>query len=587
MVTSQRLFLFVPYQQAEATDPFAVRFARQFGETGVGVCGVLARREDAAGGVLAWANKGLTVLPKQDQRPQKGRLPLASQEDLHTLLSGSSAAHDVLFLPQPYRTLPVGAVLGCAAPIVVRVSSFAHDEGEYGAFGDITRRDIDYVLSVAQLVVFPTEVLRRHAVERYGVAESKTRVVLESVSPPVIRPEWVALREKYGLPEHYLVCENGHDPRFRLADVLEALALAERRGGGRVGLVSLGSNIDPVYNEAWANEELPNSSRNSFYELPASSAEDCYGIVSHAVGLIGKAPGLIGPSTVDLMASSVGLARFVLGPSSLAGPADLAEQILGCEKGSRAVPPSRGMADVVEDYQTLFDEAARSWFSPATCVHRRVLAPKPREQRVAWLINHTTLHDSEVPLMRRLGLEVYTSKKVPATGFRSSSSDFSDDADSTLPAWALEILNGHDFYQKPFTPAIVEILNTYFATVIGSAWPVPNYQLMRDYKGRILTRVFGREHPANYGSYLGGENPEQFWRWVLQYHHRYRLACCYDEIATHEELLLRRTALTLPVGIPDYTWRQENTWTGKDARLLFVCPYIKSSASYYGVIYKQ
>ena len=589
MATSQRLTVFVPYQQAEATDPFAVQFARRLGTSAGdrGECAVLARREDAAGGVLAWADVGLTALPKQDQKPRKGRLPLAGQEDLHALLSGPWAAHDVLFLPQPYRTLLAGDVLGCAAPVVVRVASFAQDGAEYGAFGDIARRDIGYVLSVAQLVVFPTEALRRHAVERYGVDEAKTRVVPEAVDTPACPPGRDAMRVKYGLPERYLVCENGRNPRLRLPDILSALALLERRGGERIGLVSLGPNIDPVYNESWPGEELAPGTKAYWCEIPAAPAEDCHAILSHAVGLLARPVGLIGPSMVELLASSAGVPRLVLDEPVWDGIADLADQISGGDGLSRGEPPTRSMADVVEDYRRLFAEAAGCWLRPSACVRRRAVAPRPREQRVAWLINHTTLHDSEVPLLRRMGLEVYTSKKVPATGFRSSSTDYSDDAASTLPAWAIEALNGHDFYQQPFTPAIAEILNAYFAAIISSAWPVANFQIMRAYKGRILTRVFGREDPLRYCSYLGEEDPDQFWRWVCEYRHRYRLAACYDEIAIHEPPLLRQTALTLPVGIPEYTWRQEGTWTGTDPRVLFVCPYIKSSASYYGVIYKQ
>ena len=52
-----------------------------------------------------------------------------------------------------------------------------------------------------------------------------------------------------------------------------------------------------------------------------------------------------------------------------------------------------------------------------------------KDQRIVWLLNHTTLREFEVPLMRRLGLEVYCPKRFPRNPDNRSAS-VSDEFDS-------------------------------------------------------------------------------------------------------------------------------------------------------------
>ena len=78
-----------------------------------------------------------------------------------------------------------------------------------------------------------------------------------------------------------------------------------------------------------------------------------------------------------------------------------------------------------------------------------------RPRRAAWFLNHRTLHDAEVPLLRALGLEVYTPKVIGSGAeFRSCVPFWDDDASLTLSQRDLRLLNGTDFYRQSWPRAV-------------------------------------------------------------------------------------------------------------------------------------
>lgn len=211
-----------------------------------------------------------------------------------------------------------------------------------------------------------------------------------------------------------------------------------------------------------------------------------------------------------------------------------------------------------------------------------------REERVAWLINHTTLRDAEVPIIRSFGLEVYTSKEIPTGNeVRTFSVDFSEDEHSTLPNWVLDCLNRHNFYDDGIPQNIAELLNGYFGTIIASAFPRLLDDLVQVFKGRILVRVFGREAPYNYSEFFAHLGQGDFWKRVWQIQNRFWFAPAYDSISKIECRLLQQTTVSLPLALPDRTFRAANCWKGHDRRILFFCPRIASSPEYYGKIYRE
>jgi glycosyltransferase involved in cell wall biosynthesis len=209
-----------------------------------------------------------------------------------------------------------------------------------------------------------------------------------------------------------------------------------------------------------------------------------------------------------------------------------------------------------------------------------------RERRVAWLLNHTTLRAFEVPLLRSLGYEVYTSKRLPyGNEFLSASVDHGDDAFLTLPADALAVLNRHNFYEQPLTAAVAEAFASHFGTVICACHPTLVATLLEHYRGRIVVRVFGREGDRTYAEYLEtGIGP-----WVRETveaaGERFRLAPAYESIAPNEPEWLRSRCVTLPLGVPDALLANAGSWTGRDRRVFFVCPRIASHPAYYGRVH--
>ena len=200
-------------------------------------------------------------------------------------------------------------------------------------------------------------------------------------------------------------------------------------------------------------------------------------------------------------------------------------------------------------------------------------------KRVAWLLNHATLHDFEVPLIRSLGLEVYTCKLLPYSSQLAKDScdiliDYSDDPYSTLPDTVLKTLNSHNFYEDEFTAEIVYCLNTYFETIFVGAFPELILKLACHFKGRVLIRVFGREQPYNYSEYFKGVGNGVLWNKLEAISDRVWFVPCYEGISEIEDSLLIDRSVVLPLGIPIRISMQGNSWVGGDKRILFVCPRI-------------
>lgn len=97
-------------------------------------------------------------------------------------------------------------------------------------------------LRQAEAVIAVSECTRRDAVRLYGLAEGKVHVIYEGVSPhfrPAGVAEVAALRQKYGLPERFILFVGTLEPRKNLGTLLEAYA-ALRAGGAPQRLVVAG-----------------------------------------------------------------------------------------------------------------------------------------------------------------------------------------------------------------------------------------------------------------------------------------------------------------------------------------------------------
>jgi hypothetical protein len=199
-------------------------------------------------------------------------------------------------------------------------------------------------------------------------------------------------------------------------------------------------------------------------------------------------------------------------------------------------------------------------------------------QRVVWLLNHTTLREFEAPLLLRLGLEVYCPKRFPRNpDNRSASVSYQFDSSLTIPESELRILNEFDFYSDPFSPQIRQILNDRFGTVIV-AYMFPMFQrILESFRGRILLRTFGSTHPTyTYYSFAHEVASPAFERQLASASDRFWFAQAYPNLKLIEPPMIQRRSVDLPLGLPERITEHHRSWTGGDPRILFVCPEIES-----------
>jgi hypothetical protein len=82
-------------------------------------------------------------------------------------------------------------------------------------------------------------------------------------------------------------------------------------------------------------------------------------------------------------------------------------------------------------------------------------------RRLLWIVNHKTLLQAEVPILRSLGWEVFVPKILPHhdPGFRSAATSYEFDSALGLPPATLAVLNCHNFIERGWPPTVAEIVN--------------------------------------------------------------------------------------------------------------------------------
>ena len=210
-----------------------------------------------------------------------------------------------------------------------------------------------------------------------------------------------------------------------------------------------------------------------------------------------------------------------------------------------------------------------------------------KNKRILWLLNHKTLMQYEVPLLLKMGFEVFVPKIIPKTiGFRSGAVDFSFDESLTIPEHALKVLNSCFFYEGNWPRDVVFYVNRYFA----SAFVMPIEHVFREsvlnFEGNLLLRVFGLDNTMTYQKVLTFYYGAGVFRWIYAVRERFWFAQGYEQLNECEPPVFAERSVYLPIGMPSTFWKNANTWTGTDRRLLLVCPSIASNP-YYAAIYKQ
>jgi glycosyltransferase involved in cell wall biosynthesis len=581
---------------------------------------ILGKASDNQNQLLAWPETIFKPLTHSQSQASESAYSNADLGDFRQLVNADSAAFDVLYLPSPWGNIPLGTTLPIPAPVVMNIHDFEFDLFDYSIITDQYRREAHKFATLGSAFIFSSEHVREQAVKQYQFPRERTHVIYQAPTVDGAVPA-VDVRAKYNLPERFAFSLGWLSRRKNGAVLVEALGILKANSQLSIPLVTAGYEFDDVLPDNVAHQRYGERVLGRMTELGLSESIIQLGVVDEAdiPALIAAAAAVIAPSKSESGLSYLMLNTMALGTPLIharipsvterlgtndayalsfdpEAPQQLASQLLTLlnnEAAARtraasatALVTQRTQDDVARDYIEIFNTvSALPW---KTRPRQRNRDMRSREERVAWLINHTTLRDAELPIIRTLGLEVYTSKEVSErTEVRTESVDFSEDEHSTLPNWVLDRLNNHNFYDDGVPPDIAQLLNGFFGTVITTAFGQPIEDIMKVFKGRILIRAFGRELPYTYSDEFDRMMEGNFWDYVGRARNRFWLAPSYDNIPEVEEPPIRERAPFLPLTLPDRTWRAANQWVGNDRRILFVCPRIISRPQYYGKIYNE
>ncbi|HEY7134365.1 MAG TPA: hypothetical protein VIB48_04795 [Acidimicrobiia bacterium] len=197
---------------------------------------------------------------------------------------------------------------------------------------------------------------------------------------------------------------------------------------------------------------------------------------------------------------------------------------------------------------------------------------------------------SEVPIFRQLGYEVFIPKVIPTDdpGYRSGAVTYEFDEMLALAPSALRVLNTHDFYRRRWSPTIERILNEEFDVVVTSisAYLAPVLESVRAFSGTVVARVFGREHPRRYTEFFLDSRYGPFLSLIPAMGDRFVFGQAFDNLADVEDPVLRARAHTITPPLPPFVYERAGTWHGGGEHAILLCPGIAESP-YYGAQYDE
>jgi len=210
----------------------------------------------------------------------------------------------------------------------------------------------------------------------------------------------------------------------------------------------------------------------------------------------------------------------------------------------------------------------------------------PKSKRILWLLNHTTLRDSEIPMLIRLGFEVYIPKIVPSDeANRSASVSHEYDNSLSIPPGLLKLLNQFDFYTRPWPRSLATKINKYFGITIAAIFPKMVNAVCGAFEGDIFLRAFGLAQTETYANVFRKNYSKKTCERIKN-GDRIWLATNIATVIDNEPSWLQHKSIYLPVGLPANIYQHGDKWRGEQAKILFVCPRINSS-SYYNQIYRN
>jgi glycosyltransferase involved in cell wall biosynthesis len=199
-----------------------------------------------------------------------------------------------------------------------------------------------------------------------------------------------------------------------------------------------------------------------------------------------------------------------------------------------------------------------------------------RPHRIFLGIDSATPRRIESRLIAQAGYELLVPKVMPPDEENGNSAiDPGYDGTLTIPRDDLEILNRQDYFNQPLGERQIDLLNLHFDAAIISYGPMILDQFVRFFRGKILLRPLGLAKGHAYTDLFQEELPVDFTSILENARNRFLFAQAFPGQSSAERGILANRAITLPLGPPEVG--NPDSWTGTVPKLLFVCPFIKTS----------
>jgi len=202
--------------------------------------------------------------------------------------------------------------------------------------------------------------------------------------------------------------------------------------------------------------------------------------------------------------------------------------------------------------------------------------------RVMWLLNHAAARKFEIAMLKKLGFsEIFLPKSFPQEiSFRSASVDYSEDANLTIPAEDLAILNAADWYREPGRDTW-EVANKHFDVLFFILSDLLFIRsVAKHFRGAAILRGYGLLRGASYTEFLKCSGPPT----LESLGRRFWFGAAYPHLAEIESPWFRQREVYLPAGLDDCAAQAE--WSGENPTVFIVCPDV-SGNDVYGDLYRE
>lgn len=204
---------------------------------------------------------------------------------------------------------------------------------------------------------------------------------------------------------------------------------------------------------------------------------------------------------------------------------------------------------------------------------------------ILYLLNHKTLSDFELPILRQNGFGIFIPKVYKSLDVTNSINMTNhmlyDDSLINIHKDDLEYLNTYDFFSNKFNEKVLLIIKKNFRIVfLTLLTSVDNVNLLAEnITGKIYYRFFGREGELSYVPLMYGLKKTKKINYIFS----------YNEIIRFEESKSKYfnavNSYYVPLGIPNVIFNlYENTYNPVNNDFVFVCSKI-GKCPYYTNIY--